>query len=75
MSALRVFINRVLFILWLSISRGLGKAIRICEINCDTKIVETVQDYAEAMLGLWYGVVSYAGSQLYWETKAMDWEK
>ena len=41
----------------MSILRGLGKAIRIYEADCDTKIVKTVWDYAEVMLGLWYGVV------------------
>ena len=56
-------------------SRDLGEVIKICEADCDTEIVETVWDYAEAMLRLWYGVVGYAGSRLYWETEAMDWEK
>ena len=53
----------------------LGEAMRICEADYDTEIVETVWDYAEAMLGLWYGVVGYAGSRLYWEMETMDWEK
>ena len=61
--------------LWSSILRGLGQAIRICEADCDAKIIKIVQDYAEAMLGLWYNVVGYAKSQLYWEMEAMDQEK
>ena len=43
--------------LWLSISRGLGEAMKICEVDCDTEIVKTVWDYAEAMPRLCYGVV------------------
>ena len=70
-----VFIDGVLSILWLSISKGLSKAIRMCKANCNTKIVETVWDYAKAMLGLWYSVVGYTRSRLYWEMEAMDWEK
>ena len=56
-SASRVFIDGVLSMLWSSISRDLGEAMKICEVDCDAEIVETVWDYAEAMLGLWYGVV------------------
>ena len=57
MSALHVFVDRVLFILWLSISRDLGEAMRICKADCDTGIIKTVWDYAEAMLRLWYSIV------------------
>ena len=56
-STLRVFIDGVLFMLWSSISRGLGEAIRICEANYDVKIIKTVWDYAKAILRLWYGIV------------------
>ena len=37
--------------------RDLGEAIKICEADCDIKIIKTVWDCAEAMLRLWYGVV------------------
>ena len=42
---------------------------KICKADYNTKIIETVWDYAEAMLRLWYGVVSHARSQLYWENR------
>ena len=54
---MRVFFDGVLSMLWLFISKGLGKAMRICEADCDIKIVKTVWDYAEAILGLWYNIV------------------
>ena len=56
-NVLRVFADGVLFILWSPISRELGEAIKIYKIDCDTEIIETVWDYAEAMLRLWYNVV------------------
>ena len=37
--------------------RDLGKAMRIYETDCDTKIIEIVWDYVGAMLRLWYGIV------------------
>ena len=55
--------------------RDLSEAIKIYEANCDIEIIEIVWDCAEAMLRLWYGVVGYARSRLYWEMEAMDWEK
>ena len=42
---------------------------RIYKADCDTKIIKTVWDYTEAMLGLWYGVVwDYAETVIrcYW---------
>ena len=51
-SALRVFVDKVLFILWSSISKVLGEAMRIYKADCDTKIIKTVWDYTKAILGL-----------------------
>ena len=60
---MRVFVDEVLCMLWLSILRGLGEAIRICKVDYDINIVEIVWDYAEAMLGLWYSIIwDYAGT-------------
>jgi len=47
-----VFIVGVLSILWLFILRDLGKIIKIYKAGCDTKIIETIWDYAEAILRL-----------------------
>ena len=37
--------------------RDLNEAIKIYKADCDTKIIETVWDYTEAMLRLWYSIV------------------
>ena len=65
MSALWVFVVKILSILWLFILKDLGKIIKICEADCGTKIIKIVWDYAEAILGLWYCIVSRAKLRLY----------
>ena len=51
--------------LWSFILRDLSKIIKIYKAGCNTEIIETVWDYAEAILRLWCGVVGRAGSQLH----------